>query len=164
MHVYLHVHVHRMCARVPVHVNVHVRVFVYFARACAYNVCMCACARAWLYVHACVSARVCVRARRLTLQQHGHKGRAVAVLGLLHQQLAVVQHRGDGVAPLDDAVHDVAGVVLLVGAERLGRGRGLISTGELTAWSARWPHGERVRGLIPSWDLAVWSSVIYDHT
>lgn len=55
----------------------------------------------------------------LTFQQHCHQWCAVAVLGLLHQQLAVIQDMSDGVAPLDDAVHDVAGVVLLVGAERL---------------------------------------------
>lgn len=54
-----------------------------------------------------------------TLQQHGHQRRAVAVLGLLHQQLPVVQDVSDGVAPLDDAVHDVAGIVLLVRAESL---------------------------------------------
>lgn len=55
----------------------------------------------------------------LTFQQHRHQWGAVAVLGLLHQQLAVIQDVSDGVAPLDDAVHNVAGVVLLVGAERL---------------------------------------------
>lgn len=55
----------------------------------------------------------------LTLQQHGHQRRAVTVLGLLHQQLAVVHDVGHGVAPLDDTVHDVAGVILLVGAEGL---------------------------------------------
>lgn len=58
-----------------------------------------------------------------TLQQHGHQRRAVAVLGLLHQQLPVVQDVSDGVAPLDDAVHDVVGVVLLVGAESLDGGK-----------------------------------------
>lgn len=55
----------------------------------------------------------------LTFQQHCHQWCAVAVLGLLHQQLAVIQDVSDGVAPFDDAVRDVAGVVLLVGAERL---------------------------------------------
>lgn len=43
----------------------------------------------------------------------------------------------DGVAPLDDAIHDVAGVVLLVGAERLEDQRGMLRpaalrTGRLT--------------------------------
>lgn len=59
--------------------------------------------------------------RVLTLQQHGHQRRAVAVLGLLNQQLAILEDHGHRVAPADDPVHDVAGVVLLIGAVRLGR-------------------------------------------
>lgn len=60
----------------------------------------------------------------LTFEEHRHQWRAVAVLCLLHQELPVLQHRGHGVAPPDDAVHDVAGIVLLIGPEGLdGRGR-----------------------------------------
>lgn len=57
-------------------------------------------------------AGVCV----LTLQQYRHQRRAVAVLRLLNQQLAVLQDHRHRVAPADDPVHDVAGVVLLIGA------------------------------------------------
>lgn len=59
-----------------------------------------------------------------TLQQHRHQRSALAVLGLLHKQLPVLQHRRHRVAPSDDSVHDVAGVVLLIGTKRLDRGRG----------------------------------------
>ena len=62
----------------------------------------------------------------LTFQQHRHQGCTVAVLSLLHQQLAVIQDVSDGVAPLDDAVHDVTGVVLLVGAECLEDHRAML--------------------------------------
>lgn len=66
-----------------------------------------------------------------TLQQHGHQRRAVAVLGLLDQELPVVQDVGNRVAPLDDAVHDVAGIILLVRSERLRGAR--VRTGPSTA-------------------------------
>lgn len=57
----------------------------------------------------------------LTLQQHRHQRRSVAVLCLLNQQLAVLQHHRHWVPPGDDPVHKVAGVVLLIGAIRLDR-------------------------------------------
>lgn len=56
---------------------------------------------------------------RPTFQEHRHQRRAVAVLCLLDQELPVPQHRGHRVAPPDDPVHDVAGVVLLIGPKRL---------------------------------------------
>lgn len=62
--------------------------------------------------------------RVLTLQQRRHQRRAVAVLCLLNQQLAVLQDHGHRVAPADDPVHDVAGVVFLIGAVRLDRRTG----------------------------------------
>lgn len=54
-----------------------------------------------------------------TLQEYGHQRSAVAVLGLLDKQLSVIQDVGNGVAPFDDPVHDVAGVILLVCAKSL---------------------------------------------
>lgn len=65
-----------------------------------------------------LSERLCVGP---TFQKHRDQRRAVAVLRLLHEQLPVVQDRGHRVAPSDDVVHDVAGVVLLVGAKCLDR-------------------------------------------
>lgn len=64
-----------------------------------------------------------------TLQQHSHQRRAIAILGLLHQQLSVIQDMSDGVAPLDDAVHDVASIIFLVCAESLHEKQELILTG-----------------------------------
>lgn len=37
----------------------------------------------------------------------------------------------DGVSPLDDAIHDVAGVVLLVGAKRLEDQQGMLQSAAL---------------------------------
>lgn len=70
----------------------------------------------------------------LTFQQHCHQWCAVAVLGLLHQQLAVIQDVSDGITPLDDAVHDVAGVVLLVGAESLSDKWRMLEPAALCTW------------------------------
>lgn len=61
----------------------------------------------------------------LTLQKNGHQWRSVAVLCLLDQQLSIVQHVGHRVAPFNDAVHDVAGVILLIGAKGLKETRGI---------------------------------------
>lgn len=67
-----------------------------------------------------------------TLQQHSHQRCAIAILGLLHQQLSVIQDMSDGVAPLDDAVHDVASIILLVCAKRLDEEQGLMLTGAVS--------------------------------
>lgn len=72
--------------------------------------------------------------RVLTFQQHRHQRRAVAVLRLLHQQLAVLEDHGHRVAPADDPVHDIAGVVLLIGAVRLDRKERDTSAGSTLLW------------------------------
>lgn len=72
-----------------------------------------------------------------TFQEHWHQRRAVAVLGLLNQELPVLQHRGHGVAPPDDAVHDVAGVILLIGPEGLGGKETLRHQWVIVFWGQR---------------------------
>lgn len=54
-----------------------------------------------------------------TFQQDADQGSAVAVLGLLHQQLPIIQHPRYWVPPLNDPIHDVAGIVFLVGSKCL---------------------------------------------
>lgn len=54
-----------------------------------------------------------------TFQQDADQGSAVTVLGLLDQQLPIIQHPRHWVPPLNDPIHDVAGIVLLVGSKCL---------------------------------------------
>lgn len=54
-----------------------------------------------------------------TFQQDADQGSAVTVLGLLDQQLPIIQHPRYWVSPLNDPIHDVAGIVFLVGSKCL---------------------------------------------
>lgn len=54
-----------------------------------------------------------------TFKENRHQGCAVTVLCLLYQQLTVFQDGRHWVAPPDYTVHDVTGVVLLVGSKCL---------------------------------------------
>lgn len=50
----------------------------------------------------------------LTFKQHGHQRSSVAVLGLLNKQLSILQHVTHRIAPFNDAVHNVARIILLI--------------------------------------------------
>lgn len=61
----------------------------------------------------------CLSGKYFTLQQHSHQRSPITVLCLLDEQLSILQDMVDGVAPFDDAVHDIAGIVFLICTECL---------------------------------------------
>lgn len=58
---------------------------------------------------------------RLALQKHSYEWCPFTVLSLLHQKFSISQNVRHSVAPLYNAIHDVAGVILLICTKGLYR-------------------------------------------